>query len=381
MSNFSIIQLLDIIPGPQSRRCALSDACGGCTKPCPTQTTFRCGRCRLINYCSKKHRSAHRYKHRKACDSIVLWREQLLSDELTLRNFFRHQDPFVTLKGRFWEETRTRNYLFSRMDLIKTMRPLRTLSSVREQLEHTQALLHLSRNDEIMAKNIEPQLLLRLGRDQECYDSLKEWRTIGKAFNFNWAAVAHDAPNFPEPIPKGQNAFESVDYLRTDGTPDSFDETVLAHNVAATLLKIKLILDLIALQKVAMLEETTLGRLLPREMLDQIRSYIPRSSIIADNREILERPDHSAMIHELDRQIDMLYTTVEHDFNGYWLMLEHYGKFDSRFGVTQRDGEMECSGYPRYSYDSWIETPGAMDFLKMKVEGDPIYRPLVRSEV
>ncbi|KAF2097585.1 hypothetical protein NA57DRAFT_58161 [Rhizodiscina lignyota] len=364
-------------PGPDR---SLTDGCGKCNQPCRQGTSFLCSQCGLIRYCSNEHLSAHRDRHGHACEVITMYREQLASDERVLRRDFAPVDPFNMVAGRFWDERQTQKYMLTRMDLIRAMRRLRTKESVEAQLEQVQGLLKLSRNDGIMARNTEPQLLLRLDRDQECYDFLKRWRFIGKAFNFDWDDVDYLSTDYPTLIEKQQDAFEPVEYL-CDHNVAGFDGTILEHNIAATLLKIKLILDLGALQKATIFEDTTLGSALPREIQDVVRSYIPQSPIVANNRHLWECRDHAASIGELNHQIDMLYITVKDIADRYWpVMLDHYASFDERFRVLDRTGGQECPGGLRNSYDSWVETPGAMAFLRWKFNGDPDSRPLTWSE-
>lgn len=373
----SEFQIIDTYQSP--RWCSLSDGCGECSQSCPRQIALRCSICQLIRYCSAEHLATHWKKHKSACEAIFHAREELEMDEQALRDSFAPVDPFTMLGDPLWDEQVAQNYLLTRMDLIRAMRRLRTPESVQAQLEHVQGLLELSRNDGVMARNVEPQLLLRLNRDQECYGFIKRWRTIGRQYDYNWATIAHgslDTPNL-----HNQDAFESAEYLCNYDGLTGFDGTILEHTVAATLLKIKLIIDLGALQKATVLEGTTLGRSLPREILDAIRLYLPRSPIVYSNRRIWERRDHSAIIRQLHRQIDMLYTAVGNISNRFWpVMLDHYAAYDERFRVLDRSGGTECRGGLRNSYDSWVETPGALAFLKAKFAGDPTSRPLTWPE-
>lgn len=97
----------------------------------------------------------------------------------------------------------------------------------------------------------------------------------------------------------GADAFESVDYIAQRFMP-------LSKGSACMLLKIKLLLDLLALQKS---EDVPVTQALPREVLDAIRPHLPRSPIVTQN-EALRNGDNAEKIRELVAQIDQLYTHI-----------------------------------------------------------------------
>jgi hypothetical protein len=93
--------------------------------------------------------------------------------------------------------------------------------------------------------------------------------------------------------------FDAVEFLGKD-TDD-------IRLVAIVILpKLKLLFDLEAL------ETTTkvFGPKVPLEILDSIRLYIPASSIITSNPELLRRNDHSATARTIRKHIRLLYKRI-----------------------------------------------------------------------
>lgn len=102
-----------------------------------------------------------------------------------------------------------------------------TLVSVREALEHFRDMVRLSRDDNMGMRNYVPALLLRLGEEQACYEFLRQWGT---------QPVIHDADI------RNANAFERVDKFAKGAL-------TLSHLASLTLLKLRLYLDLQAMEQ------------------------------------------------------------------------------------------------------------------------------------
>ena len=142
-------------------------------------------------------------------------------------------------------------------------------------------------------RDVIPTLYLRLGRDQECYDFLKWWATAAKASKYNWGATS-----LPYLDVKDADVFELSDiFVRRHAD--------LSHNVAVTLIKTRLLLDVKSLQSAAVL-----GEKVPQEIVDRIRAQ-PVSSVVLQNKEIMLSKDRSSLITELEEQIDELYSFMD----------------------------------------------------------------------
>ncbi|KAJ9145311.1 Ribonuclease H [Pleurostoma richardsiae] len=113
-----------------------------------------------------------------------------------------------------------------------------TVRALEDALGHFNDMLRLCRSDNMGVRDIIPHILLRLGREQECYDFLKWWTIIDDENHYNGRYDWGDA-TLPYLDIRGADAFEPVDIF-CSSFPD------LSHIVALTLLKLRLCLDLTA---------------------------------------------------------------------------------------------------------------------------------------
>lgn len=140
---------------------------------------------------------------------------------------------------------------------------VKTRASVEAQLDHAMDMLQLSRSDNLGVRHVVPALMLRLNRDQECCDFVEWWSTTGNNGDYDWGNMKSPYLDI-----KNDDVFEPVEYL-CNGWNLLCD---LSHVVAVTLLKIKLLLDLTALQNSA-----AVGEKGPREILGGISGRLCRA--------------------------------------------------------------------------------------------------------
>ncbi|KAL1968778.1 hypothetical protein VTN77DRAFT_1139 [Rasamsonia byssochlamydoides] len=334
--------------------------CGMCGK---TENLLRCSRCKVMVYCNREHQAAHREAHKSACNAVGKKRTILEAEEEKLRShpgdFLTPADVFNTSVGHFWGIWETRDYMRARYALVEALGEIKTHDAVQTQLDHLMDMLRLCRGDNMGLRNLVPVVMLRLNKDQECYDFVKWWNAMGSESDYDWGNM-----ELPYLDIKNADAFEPVDYLWSD-FPD------LSRMVAITLLKIKLLLDVIALENSA----ATVGKKVPPEILDAIQPHVARSPIIAGNKAILERKDHrAAIIDKLGAQVDRLYKAVDKTNRYFWPSLLKPGRhLTARPEAYSRGSMEEMQLMLQYSYDAWIETPGAIEVIKAKVEGGQIY--------
>jgi hypothetical protein len=108
-----------------------------------------------------------------------------------------------------------------------------TLPAVEQALAHFSDMLRLCRNDDLGARDVVPALLLRLGREQECYDFLKWWAVVdNRSYDFDDAKL-----RFLDIW--GADAFEDIDVFTRLGAHMS-----LSQLVVLMLLKLRMRLDL-----------------------------------------------------------------------------------------------------------------------------------------
>lgn len=325
--------------------------CGGKGK------LFRCSRCKVVHYCNQQDQAAHRPAHKSACNAIARQRDIVQGEEEKLRShpgdMFVPPNPFETAVGRFWGITETRGYMRARFALVESLQRVKTVESTQAQLDHLMDMLRLCRGDNMGVRSLVPALMLRLDKDQECYDFVKWYNTTGEESDYDWGNM-----DLPYLDVRDADVFEGVRYLCS-----KYGD--LSMMVGVTLLKIKLLLDFKALQNSAVI-----GQKVPREILDRIRAYIPRSPIIAGDKGIIEHEDHTSIINKLTVQIHALYKAVEANNEHFWPSLLQPGRHLTARPQTYSPGSIEHMQLVlQYSYDSWVEVPGAIKVIEAKIKG------------
>lgn len=164
----------------------LPPRCGVCGK---TDNLLCCSHCKVMVYCSREHQVAHHAEHKSACSAVGKKRAVLDAEDEKLRShpgdMFTPVDPFINGLGHFWGMVGTRDYMRARFALVEALGKIKTCDSVQKQLEHAMDML-LCRADNLGVMYLVPALMLRLDKDQECYDFLKWWGTTGNDDDYDW---------------------------------------------------------------------------------------------------------------------------------------------------------------------------------------------------
>jgi len=201
-----------------------------------------CGGCKVVSYCGIEHQSAHRSKHKAACNRIKKSRKALEREEAALRarpgDMLMPENVFDTCVGHIWGLADTRDYMRARFAAADALLKVNTTAAVEKALNHFTDMLRLCRGDNMGVRNIIPSLLLRLGREQECYDFLKWWAIINDKDHYdgkyNWSDIT-----LPYLDIHNADAFESIRIFNSRGSS-------LSHLAVLTLLKLRTWLDLSA---------------------------------------------------------------------------------------------------------------------------------------
>jgi ribonuclease HI len=190
-----------------------------------------CGGCGVVSYCGPEHQAAHRAKHKQICNAVKKTREALEREETRLKSNPSRVIENVFKKGAVVSEFRSLpsapDYMRTRLRAADALLKACTTPAVEQALDHFTDMIRLDRMDDLRVRDFIPGLLLRLGREQECYNFLKWWATV------------NDSADTTRPYLNIRNAdaFEPVDMFcsRTAN---------LSHLVMLTLLKLRLSLDL-----------------------------------------------------------------------------------------------------------------------------------------
>ena len=243
----------------------------------------------------------------------------------------------------------------ARYALVEALLKINTYAAVEAAQGHIMDMLRLCRGDNMGVRDLVPALDLRLGKDQECYDFCKWWATTGKEGNYDWGNL--DNPYLDV---KNADVFEPLPESLIGKWPS------LSHSVGVTLLKIRLLMDLRALQN-----SSVIGNKVPQEILDSVRGQLVSGSIIADNKSIINAKDHAPLIESMEVQVQDLYTAVKTSNKYFWPALLKPGKhLTTRPGAYSHGSVAQMQLILQYSYAAWVETPRAVDVIRELMRKD-----------
>ncbi|KAK7910720.1 hypothetical protein PG985_013201 [Apiospora marii] len=330
--------------GPLQHRCASCDA----VRP----NLLKCTGCRLVRYCSRDHQAQHRPQHKSLCKHMGKLRTKLEHEDYHVRHatqdFMTPANAFETHVGHFWAVQNTREYMRARFALADEARLACTLDGVTEALDHFQDMLRLCRSDNMGIRDHLPSLMLRLNRDQECYDLIKWWETAGREDDYDWGDT-----DLPFLDIKNADVTEEPEFLL-----HRFGN--LGFLVSIMLLKVKMLIDI---RNIKVVRKVVTGRL-PIELWRPIE----RSAVSGPlSHRFLARPygDLDKVEGKLLRQCLKIGTAITQT-NGFLtreLLSPRRATFDARPGAYSKGSREEMVLTMHEVYPAWCETVGALDLL------------------
>lgn len=214
-------------------------------------------------------------------------------------------------------------------------------------------MLRLSRKDNIGFRSIVPGLYIALDRDQEAYDFLKWYATTGEAQDYDQGDIS-----------LGYLYIKGADALKAPlGSWIDNSWLELSHVAAITLVKVRVLLDLQALQNT----RRALAGAVPNETTDLIRRQLV-GSIVAARPDILGKntEETAHLIENIKGQIRQLYKSTDKCNTYFWD--EMLGDPDAaglnrpnRYSPGSKEEAYITIGY---SGTSWLGTPGAIDVIR-----------------
>ncbi|KAL2835364.1 hypothetical protein BJY01DRAFT_252741 [Aspergillus pseudoustus] len=264
----------------------LLDGCNYCRK----FGNFLCAACRFVFYCNREHQKADRKAHRAACNMSQM----------------RVRTP-TPVMGRTlpvnitWEDAcllrmpETAAYMQARGQWAVATGAIGSVRAAQSALERPMGILrefHCGPEyDPLRIHRLIPMLMLQLDRDQESYDWIKAWSMVSSGDGRTFAGHT-----------KLYTDYGRAGLFEQNCVPFRASEE-LAMVVYSALIKVKLVVDLRALQ----ITTEAIGPKVSREILDNIRLHIPASPIIADNKTLLHHDDHKQSIHDLLIQTGLIF--------------------------------------------------------------------------
>ncbi|KAM0429812.1 hypothetical protein ACHAPT_006418 [Fusarium lateritium] len=316
---------------------------------------FRCSACQVVNYCGTEHQRSDRPKHKVQCVPIKQTKAKLDKEEAALRantgDADTPLDPFENAKGNFWLFQGTRPYMRARHDYVTALLNVRTGEAVQAALDHSLGMLHLSRGDNLGVRSTIPGLYLRLGRDQDAYDFIK-WYAVKATSDYEWGNMA-----LPFLDLKGVDALEPV-----DEKPLHIE---LSFFVALTLIKIRLMKDLMGLQ--AFVKKT------PNATIEARMGYLKEEAMsdVLLSREDIVGGDLGEAVAETQRQAMQLYKKVKEANPHFWpgvLNPEIYAY--SVPGAYTMGSQEEAVLVFRQSWYAWSESEAAIQWIRGVIQKD-----------
>ena len=137
----------------------------------------------------------------------------------------------------------------------------------------------------------------------------------------------------------------------------------LSHSIAVCLVKLKMLLDLIAVKEAG---PSTAKKLLA-ELQEIVKAHVARSPIISGKKGLLESSEkREAAIKKLKQQLKLIYNSIKKQNPYYWpgLWVDAEGYVDARPMSYSRGSEEEVEHVFKFSYDAWLETAGALSAMK-----------------
>lgn len=192
-------------------------------------------------------------------------------------------------------------------------------------------------------RDLAPALMLQMDQDQECYDFIKWWWTVGS--NGDREGSYLDLKN--------ADALEDVQFLASD-----FGDT--AHLGTMLLLKLKLLVDLINLK----LARKVIAPRTPPELWHRIEPRVLRSPL---SQQWVGKPYRTitAVQQKLEVQIKRIARFLQ-KANEYFLqmLLEPTEYLGERPGYYSHGTFEEVQLIAQYSYPAWWEHHGVLELLE-----------------
>jgi hypothetical protein len=313
----------------------------------------RCGGCSIALYCGPGHQRSNWPRHKVQCGPIKEMRAKFQAEEARVRaklgdttipdNYFAH------VHG----DTVPSQYMDARSNLMTAILNIRTGEACEAALGHCLEMLRLCRGDNMGARAKVPALYLRLGRDQEAFDFIKWY--AANASTYNWSNAELPFLNM-----------QGEDALELDANVEKVIQ--LTYLSAMTLLKVRLMFDLSALQdEVA---KVAPGTMTAEKKMEYLREEA-LSDVLLSRPDIVNRADYTDLVTDLREQCFKMYAVVKRRNKFFWPALLNPDKYAVAIpGAYTLGSEAETVLAFRESWYSWSETAPAINFIRSVTQKD-----------
>lgn len=334
----------------------MSETCKVCGRK---DGVSRCTGCRVVFYCGKEHQSADRPGHKAACEEVKQARDDFERQDRVMRDQGDPADENENADDENENAGDARPYIISRFLLADTLlKNFGTVEpreeAVRMALNHLVDLLSFNRLDPLYLRHLIPSLYVVLRMDQHAYDFVKWWATsYAKDPEADWNDL-----NVPYLDTRDADILEP---LADEWTPSEERRLDPSHPVIVMILKIRALLDLMALRSV----RRSLHGVLPPEIICIVQEQLV--GCVTSRPEILRLESGQIWDHmqTLWRQILQLYKDIHaHNLLIWPAMFAAFNDpakaVDKRPIGHAKDPDGEARYVAGYTIAAWRENPGVV---------------------
>ena len=322
----------------------LRDQCFFCHKVVKAGPAPGCTGCHAVIYCSPEHQSADRPSHEAACSSIQQSQhegnEELSKLQTKCHQCFNDQDAEP---DHFWEWRDIRSYIQARHRLVVLLCRMPTGRALARALHHSLDILRLNPSDNLDVRFLVPSMMIRLGMDKDASEFIRRYRKVSPNCQYAWA---HLDMVLPEPKPESNEDSASAEWL---------DECVpLPFKAAFALLRLRLLFCLHDLEHANLLASR-----LPPEIVWLVRDNLVTGGVVGDCelwKDVRVGESIRDRIAGLEKQLGEMFEGVKERSPDFWTNL-----IQCRWPFAAVN-----SLALEQTRDSWIETPGAVDWVQAK---------------
>lgn len=286
--------------------------------------------------------------HKKECDAIKTSYGKIAFIEREIGECPPYNDNFDQTMNRIVLE----EVLFSNDDNIaKELAKIKTYTAVEKALNHSVDVLRHRRINHMDLQYMVPDLFLRLGKNQECYDFVKWYATASREDTDD-----EESDDDEDIIDQSERYIENTMGLnknlqrkKTDYWRD-MDQPYLDITNANVL---------------------ELYEKLPEEMVDKIRKELVSSNFVT-NEVIMSTGNENTLIKNLESQLEQLYAAVKVSNKYLWpglLKPEAYIATPVNTNLIYIDkssyeSEQRAISTIKMCHHVWAETPGAIEMIE-----------------
>lgn len=326
---------------------------------------FRCSQCKLINYCCAAHQKLDHSNHKSSCKNHVSNLKQYQDVEKQLND--AEKDDLSTAEIRF--SKLRQDYLGQKYVMIMMAQQIPTQEAAEFCLLHCMSYFEIDRCDVRSVRDITASLLMRLRKDQECYDFIKWWMLSrpDEPLGYDHKQIVVNPPL--------KSTF--LNLHNQDCTESLFSCCVgnhglsLIHRVVLVILKFNLRVVLETLEKFKLFLLGTHARIGAKSpvlklagctgVLQQINAYLPKSNAMPKRAVILQKGGFDIFLENINHQMYDMWNSADSYSPYTWLVL-HNPNFIPKYGarLLERFPDV-CQREPQILVDTMYDAVNKAD--------------------